>query len=35
MADWTRVMTPSAPWDRAYLNGAHPNTFVLRTQVYR
>jgi phosphate-selective porin OprO/OprP len=34
MANWTRVMHLSAPWDRPYLNGAHPNTFLVRTQVY-
>ncbi|MFY9629064.1 MAG: porin [Methylocystis sp.] len=33
MANWTRVMHLSAPWDRPYLNGAHPNTFLIRTQV--
>lgn len=33
MANWTRVMRLSAPWDRAYLNNAHPNTFLMRTQV--
>jgi phosphate-selective porin OprO/OprP len=33
MANWTRVMELSAPWNRAYLNNAHPNTFVLRTQL--
>jgi phosphate-selective porin OprO/OprP len=33
MANWTRVMELSAPWNRAYLNNAHPNTFLVRTQV--
>ncbi len=33
MANWTRVVSLSAPWDRPYLNGAHPNTFLVRTQV--
>jgi phosphate-selective porin OprO and OprP len=33
MANWTRVMELSAPWNRAYLNNAHPNTVVLRAQV--
>ncbi len=33
MANWTRVMQLTAPWDRAYLNNAHPNTFLMRTQV--
>jgi phosphate-selective porin OprO/OprP len=34
MANWTRVMRLDAPWDRAYLNGAHPNLFVVRAQVF-
>jgi phosphate-selective porin OprO and OprP len=33
MLNWTRVMALSAPWNRAYLNNAHPNTVVLRAQV--
>ena len=33
MANWTRVLELSAPWNRAYLNNAHPSTFVLRAQV--
>jgi phosphate-selective porin OprO/OprP len=33
MANWVRVMNLRAPWDRAYLNGAHPNIFVVRAQV--
>jgi len=27
MANWTRVMHLSAPWDRPYLNGAHQTLF--------
>jgi phosphate-selective porin OprO/OprP len=34
MANWTRVMHLTAPWDRPYLNGAHPNIFLVRTMVY-
>ncbi|BGE88072.1 OprO/OprP family phosphate-selective porin (plasmid) [Methylosinus sp. 3S-1] len=34
MANWTHVTSLTAPWNRAYLNGAHPDTFLLRTQVY-
>lgn len=33
MANWTRVMSLSAPWNRPFVNGAHPNFFVLRAQV--
>jgi len=33
MANWTRVLELSAPWNRAYLNNAHPNTVLLRAQV--
>lgn len=33
MANWTHVTSLAAPWNRAYLNGAHPNTFLVRTQV--
>jgi phosphate-selective porin OprO and OprP len=33
MANWVRVMELSAPYDRPYLNGAHPNLFMVRTQV--
>jgi phosphate-selective porin OprO and OprP len=33
MATWTRVWNLSAPWDRPYLNGAHPNTLLMRAQV--
>jgi hypothetical protein len=33
MANWTRVLDLSAPWNRAYLNNAHPNTLVVRAQV--
>jgi phosphate-selective porin OprO/OprP len=32
MANWTRVVALSAPWNRAYLDGAHPNLFVMRAQ---
>ncbi len=33
MANWTRVMALSAPYSRPYLNGAHPNSFLVRTQI--
>ena len=33
MANWIRVMQLAAPFDRPFLNGAHPNIFVMRTQV--
>ena len=33
MANWTRVMALSAPSSAAYYNGAHPNTFLVRTQI--
>ncbi|MDQ6867568.1 MAG: OprO/OprP family phosphate-selective porin [Pseudomonadota bacterium] len=33
MANWIRVMQLAAPFDRPSLNGAHPNIFVMRTQV--
>jgi phosphate-selective porin OprO/OprP len=32
MANWVRVMHLTAPWDRAYLNNAHPNTLLMRVQ---
>ena len=32
MANWTRVMHLTAPWDRPYLNNAHPNTLLMRVQ---
>ncbi|QGM45622.1 OprO/OprP family phosphate-selective porin [Methylocystis heyeri] len=32
MMNWTRVLHLTAPWDRAYLNGAHPNTVLMRVQ---
>jgi phosphate-selective porin OprO and OprP len=32
MMNWTRVMHLTAPWDRAYLNNAHPNTVLMRVQ---
>jgi phosphate-selective porin OprO/OprP len=33
MANWTHVVSLVAPWNRPYLNGAHPNVFTLRAQV--
>jgi phosphate-selective porin OprO/OprP len=33
MLNWTRVMALSAPFDRPYLNGAHPNIIMMRAQV--
>jgi len=33
MANWTRVMALSAPSSAVYYNGAHPNTFLVRTQI--
>ncbi|QGM47094.1 porin [Methylocystis heyeri] len=33
MANWTRVMALAAPYSQPYLNGAHPNTFLVRTQI--
>ena len=33
MANWTKVLALSAPWNRPYLNSAHPNTLVVRAQV--
>jgi phosphate-selective porin OprO and OprP len=33
LANWTRVLALSAPYSAPYLNGAHPNTFLIRTQV--
>lgn len=33
MANWTRVTRLAAPWNRPYLAGAHPSTFLLRTQI--
>ena len=33
MANWTRVLALSAPSSAPYYNGAHPNTFLVRTQV--
>lgn len=32
MANWIRVMQLAAPFDRRYLNGAHPNIFLMRAQ---
>ena len=33
MANWVNVLQLAAPFDRPYLNGAHPNIFVMRAQV--
>ena len=33
MANWTRVMALSAPSSSPFENGAHPNTFLVRTQI--
>jgi len=33
MANWTRVLALSAPSSSPFYNGAHPNTFLVRTQV--
>jgi phosphate-selective porin OprO/OprP len=33
MANWVSVLNLSAPWNRPYLNGTHPNLFVMRAQV--
>jgi phosphate-selective porin OprO and OprP len=33
MANWIRVMQLAAPFDRPSLTGAHPNIFLMRTQV--
>jgi phosphate-selective porin OprO/OprP len=33
MANWINVVHLSAPWDRPYLNGSHPNIFLMRAQV--
>ena len=33
MANWIRVLQLAAPFDRPYLNGAHPDIFVMRAQV--
>jgi len=32
MLNWTRVLHLTAPWDRPYLNGAHPNFILMRVQ---
>jgi phosphate-selective porin OprO/OprP len=34
MANWINVVNISAPWNRPYLNGAHPNIFLMRAQVH-
>jgi phosphate-selective porin OprO/OprP len=33
MANWTRVLALSAPYNAPFYNGAHPNTFLVRTQI--
>jgi phosphate-selective porin OprO/OprP len=33
MWNWVNVLQLAAPFDRPYLNGIHPNIFVMRTQV--
>ncbi len=33
MWNWVDVLQLAAPFDRLYLNGAHPNIFVMRAQV--
>jgi phosphate-selective porin OprO/OprP len=33
MANWVRALQVSPPFDRPYLNGVHPNIFVMRAQV--
>jgi len=33
MLNVTRVMALSAPYSQPWLNGVHPTTFFLRTQV--
>jgi phosphate-selective porin OprO/OprP len=33
MANWINVLRLSAPFDRSYLNGMHPNIFLMRAQV--
>jgi phosphate-selective porin OprO/OprP len=33
LANWTRVLALSAPYSQPFINGAHPNTFIVRTQV--
>ncbi|MGA8171311.1 MAG: porin [Methylocystis sp.] len=33
MANWTRVLALSAPSSSPFENGAHPNTFLVRTQI--
>ncbi len=33
MANWTRVLALSAPYNAPFENGAHPNTFLVRTQI--
>jgi hypothetical protein len=33
MANWVNVLQLAAPFDRSYLNGMHPNIFLMRAQV--
>ncbi len=33
MANFTRVMALSAPYNQPFVNGAHPSTFIVRTQI--
>jgi phosphate-selective porin OprO/OprP len=33
MANWIRVLQLAAPFDRPYLNGIHPDIFLMRAQV--
>ena len=33
MANWINVLQLAAPYDRAYLNGIHPNIFLMRAQM--
>jgi hypothetical protein len=33
MANWINVLQLAAPFDRSYLNGMHPNIFLMRAQV--
>jgi phosphate-selective porin OprO/OprP len=33
MANWINVVNISAPWNRPYINGTHPNIFLMRAQV--
>ncbi len=33
MANWINVVNIAAPWNRPYVNGTHPNIFLMRAQV--